>query len=57
MHLDLGVTDLEAAHDEVMALGATLLQAAPDPDADELFQVHADPGGHPFCLCWYRRPA
>jgi len=40
-----------------MALGATLLQAAPDPDADELFQVHADPGGHPFCLCWYRRPA
>jgi predicted enzyme related to lactoylglutathione lyase len=57
VHLDLWVTDLEAAHEEVMALGATLLQSAADPNADELFQVYADPAGHPFCLCWYRRPA
>jgi hypothetical protein len=35
VHLDLWVDDLEAAHDEVMALGARLLQAADDLDADE----------------------
>lgn len=55
VHLDLWVTDLEAAHNEVMELGATLLQPAQDPNADELFQVYADPAGHPFCLCWYHR--
>jgi hypothetical protein len=54
LHLDLWVTDLATAHDEVMELGATLLHAAPDPDADEVFQVYADPAGHPFCLCWHR---
>jgi hypothetical protein len=43
VHLDLWVTDLEEAHGDVMALGATLLQAAADPNADELFQVYADP--------------
>lgn len=53
IHLDLWVADLQAAHDEVMALGATLLQAAPDRDAVEGFQVYADPAGHPFCLCWH----
>ena len=52
LHLDLHVDDLQAAHDEVMALGATLLQAADDPAAVEGFQVYADPAGHPFCLCW-----
>jgi predicted enzyme related to lactoylglutathione lyase len=54
LHLDLWVADLEAAHDEVLALGARLLQAAPDLSADEVFQVYADPAGHPFCLCWHR---
>jgi hypothetical protein len=29
----------------------TVLDAA-DIDADEGFQVHADPAGHPSCLCW-----
>jgi predicted enzyme related to lactoylglutathione lyase len=57
LHLDLWVTDLQAAHDEVVELGATLLKAAPDPDADEVFQVYADPAGHPFCLCWHRQLA
>jgi hypothetical protein len=52
IHLDLHVEDLQAAHDEVLALGATLLQPAPDLRADEGFQVYADPAGHPFCLCW-----
>jgi hypothetical protein len=51
IHLDLHVDDPTAAHDEVMALGAELLQAA-DTDAAEGFQVYADPAGHPFCLCW-----
>jgi hypothetical protein len=52
IHLDLYVEDLASAHDEVMALGARLLKEADDPDADEGFQVYADPAGHPFCLCW-----
>ncbi len=54
LHLDLWVADFEAAHDEVLALGAALLQAAPDLTVDEGFQVYADPAGHPFCLCWHR---
>lgn len=54
VHLDLWVGDVAAAHDEVLALGARLLQAAPDLDAEEGFQVYADPAGHPFCLCWHR---
>lgn len=52
IHLDLYVADVRAAHDEVMGLGARLLQEAPDLDAEEGFQVYADPAGHPFCLCW-----
>ena len=52
MHLDLDVDDVEVAHEEVMALGARLLQPAEDIGAAEGFQVYADPAGHPFCLCW-----
>ena len=52
MHLDLYITDLEAAHAEVTGLGAELLQSAEDPAAARGFQVYADPAGHPFCLCW-----
>ena len=51
LHLDLHVDDIRAAHDEVIALGAQLLQEA-DVTAAEGFQVYADPAGHPFCLCW-----
>lgn len=54
LHLDLWVSDLETAHDEVIELGATLLQQAADLTAEEGFQVYADPAGHPFCLCWHR---
>ena len=50
IHLDLYVEDLASAHEEVMALGARLLQEAEDPSAEEGFQVYADPAGHPFCL-------
>jgi predicted enzyme related to lactoylglutathione lyase len=52
IHLDLYVDDVSAAHDETMALGAKLVQAADDITADSGFQVYADPAGHPFCLCW-----
>ncbi|WP_033291035.1 VOC family protein [Amycolatopsis jejuensis] len=45
-HLDLDVTDLEAAHQRVLDLGAKLLDDSPDT-----FRVYADPAGHPFCLC------
>jgi hypothetical protein len=51
IHLDLYVEDPPAAHEEAVALGARLLQAA-DLASDSGFQVYADPAGHPFCLCW-----
>jgi predicted enzyme related to lactoylglutathione lyase len=51
IHLDLSVDDPVAAHDEVVALGARVLQTA-DTSAPSGFQVYADPAGHPFCLCW-----
>ena len=52
--LDLWVDDVDAAHDEVMSLGAKLLKPADDrpPEADDNYQVYADTAGHPFCLFW-----
>jgi len=44
-HLDLTVTDLPAAHERAVALGARPL------DSQRTFRVYADPAGHPFCLC------
>lgn len=52
VHLDLHVNDPRAAHEEAIALGARLLQPAPDFDAAEGHQVYADPAGHPFCIGW-----
>lgn len=52
LHLDLYVDDIRAAHDEVLALGAAVLQDAEDLNAAHGFIVYADPAGHPFCLCW-----
>ena len=52
IHLDLWVDDIDAAHEEVMALGAKLLKAAAEGNSADNFQVYADPAGHPFCLCW-----
>ena len=52
VHLDLHVDDPASAHDEVVALGARLLQAADDLTAAEGYQVYADPAGHPFCIGW-----
>jgi predicted enzyme related to lactoylglutathione lyase len=47
-HLDIGVTDLDAAQAQVLALGATLLE---DWSGNKTWRVFADPAGHPFCLC------
>ncbi len=56
IHLDLWVENFEAAHDEVMSLGATVLkEAKADGGSPDDYQVYADPAGHPFCLCWVRR--
>ncbi len=52
IHIDLWVEDINAAHEEVMSLGAKLLKAAEESDSPDNFQVYADPAGHPFCLCW-----
>lgn len=52
IHIDLYVEDPPAAHEEAMALGARLLDAAGDLTSKSGFQVYADPAGHPFCLCW-----
>ena len=52
VHLDLHVDDPRVAHEEAMALGARLLQSAPDLHAPEGHQVYADPAGHPFCIGW-----
>ncbi|MEU1121502.1 MULTISPECIES: VOC family protein [unclassified Streptomyces] len=50
-HLDLTVEDMDdmnAVEKEILALGATVLDAA---DRDRSWRVYADPAGHPFCLC------
>ena len=47
MHLDLGVTDLEAAFAEALRLGARSAEFQPAPDRRRIL---FDPAGHPFCL-------
>jgi len=47
-HIDIGVTDLDASQQQVLALGATLLE---DWNGAKTWRVFADPDGHPFCLC------
>jgi hypothetical protein len=55
IHLDLWVDDPTEAHDLVMSLGARVLKEAEDDEAaPDIFQVYADPAGHPFCLCWVK---
>ncbi|MEV7141563.1 VOC family protein [Streptomyces tauricus] len=46
-HLDLGVDDLDAAQDRLIALGAVAADTQPMPD---LRRVLLDPAGHPFCI-------
>jgi predicted enzyme related to lactoylglutathione lyase len=47
MHLDLDVTDLDAAEERVVALGARKHEHQPGTT----FRVFLDPAGHLFCLC------
>lgn len=46
-HLDLGVADPDRAREQVLALGAALLD---EGDGERGWRVYADPAGHPFCL-------
>ena len=46
-HIELGVDDLEAARDRLLALGAVEAPAQPQPDR---WRVLLDPAGHPFCI-------
>ncbi|MGW7411536.1 VOC family protein [Streptomyces sp. NPDC054863] len=48
LHLDFNVPDLDAAEEQVLALGARPLDTE---DRKRIFRVYADPAGHPFCLC------
>jgi predicted enzyme related to lactoylglutathione lyase len=48
LHLDIDVEDLDAAQEQVLALGAKLLDAGKPGRG---FRVFEDPAGHPFCLC------
>jgi catechol-2,3-dioxygenase len=45
VHLDIRVSDIDAAEATVLALGAMRL-----PSTEPGFRVYADPAGHPFCL-------
>ena len=46
LHLDVEVSDLAAAVEHALELGATLAQFQPQEDV----RVLLDPAGHPFCL-------
>jgi predicted enzyme related to lactoylglutathione lyase len=50
MHLDLTVSDLGAASRRAVELGARVL-TGPVEEPGCTWIVHADPAGHPFCLC------
>lgn len=56
IHLDLWIDDIDEAHETVISLGAKLLKKVDDAAPGEGFRVYADPAGHPFCLCWVKRP-
>jgi catechol 2,3-dioxygenase-like lactoylglutathione lyase family enzyme len=46
-HLDFRVADLDHAQEQVLALGATVLDDGADGRG---WRIYADPAGHPFCL-------
>jgi Glyoxalase-like domain len=46
LHLDFEVSDLPAATEHALELGATLAEFQPQDDV----RVLLDPAGHPFCL-------
>ncbi len=46
---------LEAAQHCATGWRRPSVQAAADSDEPDNFQVHADPAGHRFCLCWVKK--
>jgi catechol-2,3-dioxygenase len=46
LHVDFDVPDLDAAEEQVLAIGARKHEHQPS----EQFRVYLDPAGHPFCL-------
>ncbi|MFU8875772.1 VOC family protein [Micromonospora sp. SL4-19] len=51
-HLDFGVADLDRAQEQVLTLGATVLDDGADGRS---WRVYADLAGHPFCLVRHSR--
>jgi predicted enzyme related to lactoylglutathione lyase len=49
VHLDITTADLAAASVRAVELGARVLDGPVDEESS-VFQVHADPAGHPFCF-------
>jgi hypothetical protein len=47
VHLELAVTDLDAAEAQALAIGAVKPETQPAPDT---WRVLLDPAGHPFCI-------
>ena len=54
VHLDITTSDLAAASLRAVELGARVLDGPVDEE-NSVFQVHADPSGHPFCFVQDRR--
>ncbi|MEU3741754.1 VOC family protein [Streptomyces sp. NPDC032198] len=50
LHLDFTVTDMERAHEEVLAVGARTLDLD-DRGGERGWRVYPAPAGYPFCLC------
>jgi catechol 2,3-dioxygenase-like lactoylglutathione lyase family enzyme len=50
IHLDIRVDDISASAPQVVALGARQLTDVIDEGEGAMYQVFADPSGHPFCL-------
>jgi catechol 2,3-dioxygenase-like lactoylglutathione lyase family enzyme len=50
-HLDVMVDDVVTARSEVLALGARPLSSR-----EQVYDVYADPAGHPFCLSTWDGP-
>lgn len=46
-HLDVAVRDLDQAQEQVLSLGATLIDSG---DRKRSWRIFADPAGHPFCV-------
>lgn len=47
LHLELAVSDLDAAESAAIAIGAVKPETQPQP---ERWRVLLDPSGHPFCI-------